>query len=927
MKNDPDKTDYGYNEPLDLTGGVITVSSSGGRTNDIPLDTPGVTLTEPDGSALDMTKVTFDEDHKATKTIKVNYGGKDTIFTIDVTNKITGIVMKDIPKTDYHIGDNLDLTTDGIAAGTIEVTRQNGEKDTISLDNSSVEVTGFDSSDENTNLQLTVGYKENGITENTNYVVSVVDEVISVEIETLPKTDYRYGDSLDVSTGTLKITKDSGVESKPIKPEMVKELDGTEFDGTKLGTRELIVTYGGISMKYEVTVSDYIKGIVLVPPTKVKYECGESLDVDGGSVQKVMASGAATTPVALSDSSVTLSAFDSSTTGAKTIDVTYEGFTEQFGVIVEDNIQSIEIVTLPTKIGYLYGEPLDTADGKIKVIRSSGDFDMVDITPSMVSGFNPNQLGGQELTITHNGLTANYNVNVEDYVADIIVVSPDKLVYRVGESPDLTGGQVQKVMASGTATTPVAMTSAMISGFDTSSKGAKLVNVTYEGFTKTFGISVNDEISGMIIETLPKVDYKFGESLDLTGGTIAVVRDSGDKEIVDMANTKVTGFNPKKLGPQTLTVEYEGFKQEFIVNVEDYVDYLEIQAPSKREYEFGEDLDLTNGRISIVMASGNISENIEMTASMVSGFNGRKEGNQTISVDYKGLHGNFNVNVVDKVNGIAMNTYPDKLNYNYSENLDVTGGTIVVIKSSGISVVTITNNMVSGYNGTTPGSQIINVAYAGFNTKFVVNVVAKLVQPSPTPTTPTKPSPSTKPTTSAKPIAPVETNTPAPVETPIVTTPSPSPSNRPVKPIQKPEEPKKTDVLGVKEEKKEEPIDTDIVAGISAIAGLLLLLILLLSRKNVKIYVEENGEFVLGGKDRIKAKKPELDIDQFLDGETFGNRVKVVLNDSISSELDERVIKIKHRGEINKYKVEYEDEPYVIMLEQLVKVDKEENQK
>ena len=778
--------------------------------------------------------------------------------------------------------------------------------------------------------ELDVKYTDNDInsaTKGTEFTgkitITLVDEFISVEIETTPKTDYRYGDSLDVSTGTLKITKDSGEEIKPITPDMVKELDGTEFDGTKLGTRELVVTYGDVSMKYEVTVSDYIKGIVLVPPTKVKYECGESLDVDGGSVQKVMASGAATTPVALSDSSVTLSAFDSSTTGAKTIDVTYEGFTEQFGVIVEDNIQSIEIVTIPTKVDYLYGEPLSTAGGQIKVIRSSGDFDVIDITPSMVSGFDPNQLGGQKLTITYKDFTAEYNVNVADFVTDIIVTSPDKLVYRVGESADLTGGQVQKVMASGTATTPVAMTNAMISGFDTSSKGAKLVDVTYEGFTKQFSISVNDELSGMVIETLPKVDYKFGESLDLTGGTVAMIRDSGEKEIVNMSNTNVTGFNPKKLGPQTLTVEYQGFTQEFIVNVEDYVASMNVQAPTKREYEYGEDLDLTNGRVSIVMASGKISENVEMTSSMISGFNGRKEGTQTISVDYKGLHGSFSINVVDKVKGIAMNTYPNKLNYAYGENLDVTGGTIKVIKSSGISTVTITNNMVSGFKGTTPGSQLIKVTYGGFDTNFVVNVGEKPVQPSPTPTTPAKPSPT--PTTPAKPETPVQTETPAPVETPNVTTPSPSPSNKPIKPIQKPEEPKKTEVLGVKEEKQEEPIDREIIAGISAIAGLILLLILLLSKKNVKVYVEENGEFVLGGKARIKAKNPELDVDQFLDGETYGSRVKVVLNDSISSELDERVIRIKHRGEINKYTVEYKDKPYAIILEQLVSV--EENQK
>ena len=69
-------------------------------------------------------------------------------------------------------------------------------------------------------------------------------------------------------------------------------------------------------------------------------------------------------------------------------------------------------------------------------------------------------------------------------------------------------------MASGAATSPVAMTSAMITGFDTTSEGAKPITVTYQGFSKTFGITVVDGLSGMIIKTLPnKVTYRYGESL------------------------------------------------------------------------------------------------------------------------------------------------------------------------------------------------------------------------------------------------------------------------------------------------------------------------------------------------------------------------------------------------------------------------------
>lgn len=72
-----------------------------------------------------------------------------------------------------------------------------------------------------------------------------------------------------------------------------------------------------------------------------------------------------------------------------------------------------------------------------------------------------------------------------------------------------------------------------------------------------------------------------------------------------------------------------------------------------------------------------------MTASMVSGFNSKQEGKQTIKVEYKNLQGKFQVNVVDKIKGISMNSEPDKIQYNYGENIDLTGASIAVVKSSG----------------------------------------------------------------------------------------------------------------------------------------------------------------------------------------------------------------------------------------------------
>ena len=293
------------------------------------------------------------------------------------------------------------------------------------------------------------------------------------------------------------------------------------------------------------------------------------------------------------------------------------------------------------------------------------------------------------------------------------------------------------------------------------------------------------------------------------------------------------------------------------------------------------------------MASGKIEEDVPMTASMVSGFNKTKEGTQTIKVEYKGLQGSFQVKVIDKIKGISINTLPNKVDYKYGQNLDLTGATIAVVKTSGIHIVTVTKDMVSGYNAKQPGTQVITINYSGFTTEFVVTV-AKRVQTS-------------------KPSTPVEkppvVEEPPVVEQPPVQEPTVEKPN-----VEKPQEPQKpTEVLGVKDENNND--SGKILAGCIAGLGLLFLILLLVFRRNVKIYVFEDGEFVLGGKAKISKKNPSLDIDKFLDEDTYPNPVKVRLKDSISEKLDGKEIQITHRGKEITHKVKYNDEEYEFILE------------
>ena len=900
----PTKTEYNHGDQIDLTGGKITLTYTDGTTKEEPITS--ATITEKDGGALNMnpTISEYGKDNKVSKTLTLKYTASNgiigtTSYPITITNTIQSVAIETLPtKVKYNVKETLDTT-----GGKLKITRATGTTEIIDITKEMI--SGFDSSKENTKLPLTISYTENGITKTTTFTVSVEDPITSMVMKTTPKTEYKYGEPLDLSTGVITVVRPSGTEEKQITEEMV-----TGYEPTKIGAQELTITYGGQELKYKVNVKDYITGIILTPPTKVKYEYGEALDLTGGNVQEVMASGVTTSKVALTDSQITISGYNPKQEGAQTIDVTYKGQKEQFGVIVENNIQSIIMKTTP-KTEYRYGEPLNIAGGTIETIRSNGAKETINITSSMVTGYNPNKIGKQKITVTYKDKTTSYEVDVKDYIEDIDIVKPNKLVYKIGEKIDLTDGKVKPIMASKTATTPVAMTNpeVQIEGFDTSTEGAKTIKVTYKGYTKTFGITVIDQTKSMTIKTLPnKLEYNYGESLDLTGGTLEFKK-GNETQIINITQDMITGYNSKEIGNQTLTVTYQGLTQEFIVNVKDYIAKLEIEKPKKIDYEYGENLDLTGGKLSIITASGKVDEKIDITLAMVSGYDKIKEGIQTITVEYKGLQGEFQVSVKDKIKAIALNNEPNKINYKNGEAIDITGATINIVKSSGIKTIPVTYDMISGYNPQNSGLQVVTVTYEGFKTKFLVSVAEKEKQEQKQEEIKQKDS---KAVIMNKTVI-INNNIKEDKQ-----------EQLPEEKVETPINEDKNQNLNTDSTKEKERVTPEVkdekinrnkqIAAAIGIAGLILLLLLLFFKRNVKIYVEENGEFVLGGIDKLTKKHPELNIDEYLDGETYPNKVKIHLSDKISEKLDGKEIKIKHRGKIIKIKVVYEDKPYEIIL-------------
>ena len=705
----PTKTTYGHGDTLSLEGGKIEVTYADG-TKQTPEMTSDMVTETSTGSSVNMSPAEseYGINHKVTKNLTIKYEEdgtqKTATYEIEIINKITSIKMHTTPKTNYNVNDTLDVTN-----GEILVTRQTGEPEVKEITKDMV--TGFDSSKENTKLPLKVTYTENGETKETSYEVSVKDSVTSISIKANPsKTEYRYGESLDLTGATISVVKGSGTTDIPITDNMV-----SGYDPTTVGKQTVKVSYGGKDTTFEVTVKDYVKDITLTAPTKTEYKYGEALDLTGGKVQKVMASGAQEPAVDLTDSSVTVSGYNANKAGKQTITVEYEGIQKTFEVTVVDPINKIELKGAP-KTEYKYGEEFDVSKLKLSISRASGETE-IPVTSDMIKNYNKNSLGQQQVTIEYEGNTIEtITVQVVDYIQSVVITPPSKVSYNYGEALDLTGAVITKVMAS-TPDEPITInvTNDMISGYNPNKLGIQDVTITYtdgKTYTQTFKVTVNEKVKSISLkDTGFKKDYKYGENLDLDNLSIVIQYISGKTEEVPVTSGMVTGYDPKTLGNQALTIKYDDFEVKTSVSVKDYIKDIKLTPPDKKEYKINESLSLAGGSITEVMASGAAGNVISLTQNMVSGFDSTTPGTKTITVKYKEITKQFQVAVVNNVNHIEV-IPPTKTEYKYGENLNLAGSSIKVVMEDGTTQnVNITKDMVSGYNKTKPGQQMITVKY------------------------------------------------------------------------------------------------------------------------------------------------------------------------------------------------------------------------
>jgi len=160
-------------------------------------------------------------------------------------------------------------------------------------------------------------------------------------------------------------------------------------------------------------------------------------------------------------------------------------------------------------------------------------------------------------------------VTVKALSSITITAEPNKTVYGIGETLDITGLIVTATFDD-SSTEGVTITIANITGFDSTTEGQKTLTVTYGGKTATFNVTVN---------SIPPLDLTGDITIDepaaFTAGTQLTAAYSGSEVVtyqwkrngVEINGATGSTYTTDKAGSYTVTVSAEGYNNKTSVAV------------------------------------------------------------------------------------------------------------------------------------------------------------------------------------------------------------------------------------------------------------------------------------------------------------------------------------------------------------------------
>jgi hypothetical protein len=310
-------------------------------------------------------------------------------------------------------------------------------------------------------------------------------------------------------------------------------------------------------------------------PTKSTYVVNQTFD-PAGLVISALYSAGNSIPVAYEDLTID---YDFSTTGTKTVTISYGAFHVDIEVtVIERAISTLVVSTMPGKIVYTAGDVFDPAGMVVTANYNDGTSEVVTTyTYDML----PLAAGVQAVVLAFDSLTVNVPVTVNALALTgiAVTVEPTKTAFVVGQSANYQGIVVTASFSD--ASTEVLLFSALtFAGFDSSSVAAdQVITVSYGGQTTTFTIDIIAKaLVSIQVQRYPKITYLLNEEANWSSMLVRGVNNDGTTEDISLQNLLISGFDSTTLGKITVVVSYQTFSVSFFVTITEDTGYTQLNT-------------------------------------------------------------------------------------------------------------------------------------------------------------------------------------------------------------------------------------------------------------------------------------------------------------------------------------------------------------
>ena len=719
-----------------------------------------ITVTMSDGSVREHVPVTsqmvggFNPSVLGDQTISISYLGASQYASVLVKEDVRASIAPDGVKTEYGVGDPLDLTD-----ARILVTYESGKTNYATMLPNNV-------SDFSTAIGgdhvAKVSY--GGLECEYRYFVRKSAKEFALTANTLPAI-YEKGDLLP-DTGKGILTYDDGSwETVSLNSE-----NFPDFSTATAGEKRVEVVVSGVTGIYSYTVLPGVYRVAISGFTEnvrqnsefdglgemvVVYEdegfLPETLPFFGEDATRTVVSGENGDVQVVSTGRLRIE-YRTSVAGDIVQKAYFRNSVGEFTVHVYDEAERATAVNGITIAGTFspirLGDAIDVTGVQVGIDYKYLDYAVVDCVPAWVSAVLPESLEGDyadiPVLVSYLGAEAQSSVRVlsAEYAAKVTALNVIgvPVLYSIGDEISLDSASAYVEYGGGYASNTVAARDLEVSGFDTSAAGEKTLTFTYGDGVYELTYRVLDEADKVLVTDASVAGFTpllfVGDTVESIPRTYELTLILGygyRSETLSLADESVTlsGGPFAEGGMQEVLLTCRGFEKTLRVMVYPASDKTLVTAIAVNDdvtASVGTLPDLSQVRLVVEYGHGYSRELLPLETTGVTvdrePFNGAQVGLVRTTVTYEGCTCGLFVNFVSGDGGNVLQrletSADSKASFTIGEELN--GVELILHYKSGTERLAVTAEMVPDFDTETAGEHTVTVSYGGKGVLFTYTV-------------------------------------------------------------------------------------------------------------------------------------------------------------------------------------------------------------